>query len=84
MSKIIYYESIPRELERLQITQKEAAKMLGLSLSGFTSRIASDKSITHWMIYGLANYLEPTKPRKRIKNAKKTWSQRKKKINKNN
>ena len=46
--------------------------MLGLSLSGFTSRIASDKSITHWMIYWLANYLEPTKPRKRIKNAKKT------------
>ena len=67
MSKIIYYESIPRELERLNITQKEAANMLGLSLSGFTSRIASNKPITHWMIYGLANYLEPTKPRKRIK-----------------
>ena len=71
MSKIIYYESIPKELERLEITQKEAAKMLGMSLSGFTSRIQADKPITHWMIYGLANYLEPSKPRKRIKkNAK--------------
>ncbi len=71
MSKTIYYESIPRELERLEITQKEAAKLLGLSLSGFTSRIASNKPITHWMIYGLANYLEPTKPKKRIKKNEK-------------
>ena len=58
MSKTIYYKSIPKELARLKITQKEAAKLLGMSLSGFTSRIASDKPITHWMIYGLANYLE--------------------------
>jgi len=70
MPKTIYYKSIPRELERLNITQKEAAKLLGLSLSGFTSRIASNKPITHWMIYGLSNYLELNKPKKRIKNAK--------------
>ena len=68
MSKPIYYDSIPKELQRLKITQKEAAKLLGLSLSGFTSRIASDQPITHWMIYGLANYLEPVKKRKNEKN----------------
>ena len=67
MSKTIYYQSIPKELQRLKITQKEAAKLLGLSLSGFTSRIASDQPITHWMIYGLANYLEPVKKRKNEK-----------------
>jgi len=71
MSKTIHYESIPRQIERLGITQKEAAKLLGMSLSGFTARIASNKPITHWMIYGLSHYLQRTKPRKR-KDAKKT------------
>ena len=71
MSKPRHYESIPKQIERLGITQKEAAKLLGLSLSGFTSRIASDKPITHWMIYGLSHYLQQTKTRKQI-NAKKT------------
>ena len=57
MSKPIYYDSIPKELQRLKITQKEAAKL-----------IASDQPITHWMIYGLANYLELPKPKKRRRN----------------
>jgi len=57
MKKAIYYHSIPAEIKRLGITQKECATLLGCSLSGLTHRIAANKQQLHWAIYGVANYL---------------------------
>ena len=54
----IHYQSIPAEIKRLGITQKECADMLGCSLSGLTHRIKADKPQFHWAIYGLSNYLD--------------------------
>ena len=61
MKKAIYYNSIPAEIKRLGITQKECATLLGCSLSGLTHRIAANKQQIHWAIYGVANYLGNTK-----------------------
>ena len=60
MKKAIYYNSIPAEIKRLGITQKECATLLGCSLSGLTHRIAANKQQIHWAIYGVANYLGST------------------------
>ena len=60
MKKAIYYHSIPAEIKRLGITQKECATLLGCSLSGLTHRIAANKQQLHWAIYGVANYLGST------------------------
>ena len=60
MKKAIYYNSIPAEIKRLGITQKECASLLGCSLSGLTHRIAANKQQLHWAIYGVANYLGNT------------------------
>ena len=57
MKKAIYYHSIPAEIKRLGITQKECASLLGCSLSGLTHRIAANKRQLHWAIYGVSNYL---------------------------
>ena len=57
MRKAIYYHSIPAEIKKLGITQKECAELLGCSLSGLTHRIAANKQQLHWAIYGVSNYL---------------------------
>lgn len=54
---IIYYQSIPAEIKKLGITQKECADMMGVSLSGLTHRIKADRPQFHLAIYGLATYL---------------------------
>ena len=55
---LIHYQSIPAEIKRLGITQKECAEMLGRSLSGLTHRIKADKPQFHFAILGLASFLE--------------------------
>ena len=55
---LIHYQSIPAEIKRLGITQKECAEMLGCSLSGLTHRIKASKPQFHFAILGLASYLE--------------------------
>ena len=54
---IIYYKSIPAEIKKLGITQKECADMMGVSLSGLTHRIKADRPQFHLAVYGLATYL---------------------------
>ena len=54
---LIYYKSIPAEIKKLGITQKECAEMMGVSLSGLTHRIKADRPQFHLAIFGLASYL---------------------------
>jgi len=54
---IIYYKSIPAEIKKLGITQKQCADMMGVSLSGLTHRIRADRPQFHLAIFGLATYL---------------------------
>ncbi len=54
---IIYYKSIPAEIKKLKLTQKQCADMMGVSLSGLTHRIKADKPQFHLAIYGLATYM---------------------------
>jgi len=55
---VIYYQSIPAEILRLGLTQRECASLMGCSISGLTHRIKADKPQFHLAIYGLSNYLE--------------------------
>ena len=54
---IIYYKSIPAEIKKLGITQKQCAEMMGVSLSGLTHRIKADRPQFHLAIFGLATHL---------------------------
>ena len=54
---IIYYKSIPAEIKKLGLTQKQCAGMMGVSLSGLTHRIRASKPQFHLAVYGLATYL---------------------------
>ncbi len=80
--RIIYYNSIPKELKRLGLTQKKACELLGISRSGLNHRIAADTLAFHLQIFGLANYLVQSKNKAskseylsiRSRNGKKTRS----------
>ena len=56
-NRLVYYKSIPDELVRLGLTQKEASKLLGISRSALNHRIKADSNTFHWQIYGLEHYL---------------------------
>jgi len=52
----IKYRSIKGEIKSLGLTNKEVAKMLGITVQGLNYRIEQDKPTIHWAIYGIANY----------------------------
>ena len=53
---VIKYECIKCEFKRLGITNREVAKILGISVSGLDKRIKIDAPSIHWITYGLSKY----------------------------
>ena len=61
-TRLVYYKSIPDELERLGLSQNQAAKLLGIAKSTMSHNIKADNNSFHWQIYGLSHYLESKHP----------------------
>lgn len=56
VDKTIYFDSIPKELRRIGLTQEKTAELLGISRSGLNHRIYKDTPSLHWAVYGLSQY----------------------------
>jgi len=53
----IKYHSIPAEIKKLGLTQREFADMLGISTAALYHRMKQDSPTVHWCVYGISCYL---------------------------
>jgi predicted transcriptional regulator len=49
----IRYLSIPEELQKMDMSQRQFAKLLGITPSTLNHRIKKDSPTLHWCLYGV-------------------------------